>query len=266
MSKVQGLFFGLATVVLVAAATFFFVTRDWLPPLKSDRLAIDHAIWATLAVTGVVFIATNLLLAWFGWQYADRPGAPAPAYWHDNPRLEWTWTLVTAGIMFVFLFNALGLWAQITRTPPADALVIEVTGQQFAWNARYPGKDGVFGKTDARLVDPGAFNFIGIDKSDPNAADDIVLPQNQLYLPLGRPVRIEVRSLDVIHSFFLPNFRVKQDAMPGMTVETWFTPTKTGDFEIACAQHCGLGHYRMRGQVHVVEAADFDKAVAAAIE
>jgi cytochrome c oxidase subunit 2 len=265
MSKVQGLFFGLATLVLVAFATFFF-TKDWLPPLKSDRLAIDHAIWATLAVTGAVFIATNLLLAWFGWRYADRPGAPAPAYWHDNPRLEWTWTLATAGIMFIFLFNALGLWAQITKAPPADALIVEVTAQQFAWNARLPGKDGVFGKTDPKLVDPGALNFIGLDKTDPNAADDIILPQNQLYLPAGRAVRVELRSLDVIHSFFLPNFRVKQDAMPGMTVETWFTPTQTGDFEIACAQHCGLGHYRMRGQVHIVAPDDFDKTVAAAIE
>jgi cytochrome c oxidase subunit 2 len=264
MVKLQGLFFGLATLVLVAAATFFF-TKDWLPPLKSDRGGIDHSIWITLAVTGAVFILTNLLLAWFSWRYTDRPGAQA-AYWHDSPRLEWTWTLVTAAIMFAFLFNALGLWAQITRAAPADAFVVEVTGQQFAWNVRYPGKDGIFGRTAATLVDPGALNFIGLDKNDPSAADDIILPQNQLYLPEGRPVRVLIRSLDVIHSFFLPNFRVKQDAMPGMTVETWFTPKEAGDYEIACAEHCGLGHYRMRGQVHVVAAADLDKALAAAIE
>jgi cytochrome c oxidase subunit 2 len=264
MGKLQGLLFGLATLLLVALATFFF-TKNWLPPLKSDRIAIDHALWTTLLVTGVVFILTNLLLAWFSFRYADRPGAQA-AYWHDNPRLEWSWTVVTAVIMFAFLFNALGLWAQITSAPPKDAMVIEVTGQQFAWNVRYPGKDGIFGRTDPALVDPGELNFIGIDKRDPAAADDIILPQNQLFLPEGRPVRLEVRSLDVIHSFFLPNFRVKQDAMPGMTVETWFTPTQVGDFEIACAQHCGLGHYRMRGQVHVVPAADFDKTVAAAAD
>jgi cytochrome c oxidase subunit II len=264
MVKLQGLLFGLATLVLVTAATFFF-TKDWLPPLKSDRGSIDHSIWITLAVTGAVFILTNLLLAWFSWRYTDRPGAQA-AYWHDSPRLEWTWTLVTAAIMFGFLFNALGLWAQITKAAPDGAFVVEVTGQQFAWNVRYPGKDGVFGRTDPGLVDPGGLNFIGLDKSDPNAADDIVLPQNQLYLPEGRPVRVLIRSLDVIHSFFLPNFRVKQDAMPGMTVETWFTPKQAGDYEIACAEHCGLGHYRMRGQLHVVAAADLDKALAAAIE
>src|SRR4029079_7984651 len=100
----------------------FFFTRTWLPPLKSDRGAIDHALWITLVVTGAVFIATNLLLALFSWRYADRPGAQA-IYWHDNPRLEWTWTLVTASIMFVFLFNALGLWAQITSAAPAHAYV-----------------------------------------------------------------------------------------------------------------------------------------------
>jgi cytochrome c oxidase subunit II len=158
------------------------------------------------------------------------------------------------------LFNALGLWAQITSAPPADAFVVEVTGQQFAWNIRYPGKDGIFGRTDPKLVSPEASNFIGLDRSDPNAADDIMM-QNQLFLPAGRPVRVRIRSLDVIHSFFLPNFRVKQDAMPGMTVETWFVPTQTGDFEIACAQHCGLGHYRMRGQVHVVPASELEARI-----
>jgi cytochrome c oxidase subunit 2 len=264
MAKLQGLLFGLATLVLVALATFFF-TRDWMPPLKSDRAAVDQALWITLVVTGSVFILTNLLLAYFGWRYQDREGARA-AYWHDNPKLEWTWTLVTAAIMFLFLANALALWAQITSAAPADAVVVEVVGQQFAWNVRYPGPDGAFGRTDPKLVDPASLNFIGLDRSDPAAADDIVLPQNQLYLPEGRAVKVQLRSLDVIHSFFLPNFRVKQDAVPGMTTEVWFTARQAGDFEIACAEHCGLGHYRMRGEVHVVAAADYHKAIAAAAE
>jgi cytochrome c oxidase subunit 2 len=261
MAKLQGLLFGLATLVLVVVATVYF-TRDWLPPLKSDRVAIDHAIGLTLAVTGLVFIVTNLLLAWFGFKYQDAPGAKA-AYWHDNPRLEWTWTLVTAGILAIFLFNALGLWAQVTSKAPADAMVIEVTGQQFAWNVRYPGKDGVFGRTDH--LQASIDNPTGIVQDDPAAKDDVIL-LNQLYLPQDKPVRIQIRSMDVIHSLFLPNFRVKQDAMPGMTVETWFTPKEAGDFDIACAEHCGLGHYRMRGQVHVVPAAQFDAALAEAAQ
>ena len=261
MAKLQGLLFGLATLVLVVVATFYF-TKTWLPPLKSDRIAIDHALAITLAVTGLVFIITNLMLAWFGYAYQDGPGAKA-AYWHDSPRLEMTWTLVTAGILAIFLFNALSLWAKVTAPPPADAVLIEVTGQQFAWNVRYPGKDGVLGKTDH--LQASQDNPIGLVKDDPASKDDLLL-LNQIYLPKDRPVRVQVRSMDVIHSFFLPNFRVKQDAMPGMTIDIWFTPTELGDFEIACAEHCGLGHYRMRGAVHVVPAADLDKTVAEAAQ
>jgi len=261
MAKLQGLLFGLATLVLVVVATFYF-TKTWLPPLKSDRIAIDHALAITLVVTGLVFIVTNLMLAWFGYAYQDGPGAKA-AYWHDSPRLEMTWTLVTAGILAIFLFNALSLWAKVTAPPPADAVLIEVTGQQFAWNVRYPGKDGVLGKTDH--LQASQDNPIGLIKDDPAAKDDLLL-LNQIYLPKDRPVRIQVRSMDVIHSFFLPNFRVKQDAMPGMTIDIWFTPTELGDFEIACAEHCGLGHYRMRGAVHVVPAADLEKTVAEAAQ
>jgi len=261
MAKLQGLLFGLATLVLVVVATFYF-TKTWLPPLKSDRIAIDHALAITLVVTGLVFIVTNLMLAWFGYAYQDGPGAKA-AYWHDSPRLEMTWTLVTAGILAIFLFNALSLWAKVTAPPPADAVLIEVTGQQFAWNVRYPGKDGVLGKTDH--LQASQDNPIGLVKDDPAAKDDLLL-LNQIYLPKDKPVRVQVRSMDVIHSFFLPNFRVKQDAMPGMTIDIWFTPTEVGDFEIACAEHCGLGHYRMRGQVHVVPAADLEKTVAEAAQ
>jgi cytochrome c oxidase subunit 2 len=261
MAKLQGLLFGLATLVLVVVATVLF-TKDWLPPLKSDRIAIDHALSITLVVTGLVFIVTNLLLAWFSYRYQDHPGARAE-YWHDNPRLEWTWTLVTAAILAFFLFSALGLWAQVNSRAPADAMLIEVTGQQFAWNVRYPGKDGVLGKTDHLIASQE--NPIGLVRDDPAAKDDVLL-LNQLYLPQDRPVRVQIRSLDVIHSFFLPNFRVKQDAVPGMTMEIWFVPKESGDFEIACAEHCGLGHYRMRGQVHVVPAAQFDQSLAEAAQ
>lgn len=262
MAKVQGLLFGLATVVLVVVSTFYF-TKDWMPPLKGDRVAIDQGIAVSLAVTGVVFILTNLLLAWVSYRFADHPGAVA-SYWHDHAGLEWSWTGVTAIILFFFLFGALRLWGQIVNTPPpADALLVEVTGQQFAWNVRYPGPDGALGRTDHRQASQE--NPIGIDRADPAAADDVLL-LNQLYLPQGRAVTLEIRSLDVLHSLFLPNFRVKQDAVPGMTIRTWFVPRDAGQFEIACAEHCGLGHYRMRGQLHVVPAADFDQALAAAAQ
>ncbi len=256
MAKVQGLMFGLATVVLVVVATVAF-TKPWLPALKSDRGAIDDAMMVTLAVTGVVFILTNLMLAFVAWRFEDHPGAVA-LYWHDNPKLEWSWTLATAAIMACFLVSALNLWAKIQSKAPDGAMVVEVTGQQFAWNVRYPGKDGVFGKTDH--LQASVDNPIGLLSSDPASADDILL-LNQLYLPKGRPVRIQVKSMDVVHSFFLPNFRVKQDAMPGISTEIWFTPTELGKFDIACAQHCGLGHFRMKGQITIVDPQKFDDAM-----
>ena len=260
MSRLQGLLFALATVVLVVVSTYYFM-RPWLPALKSDRAAIDHSIWWSLLVTGLVFIATNLVLAWLTWRFQDHEGARA-AHWHDNTRLEWTWTAATAAIMFVFMFHALGLWADINKEPPPGALLIEVTGQQFAWNIRYPGKDGMLGRTDHKLATQE--NPTGIDPADPASGDDQKLLNNIVFVK-DRPVRVQLRSMDVLHSFFLPNFRVKQDAVPGMTVQIWFTPTELTDpakpLEIACAEHCGLGHYRMRGFVHVVNAADFDARV-----
>jgi len=259
MSKLQGLLFALATVVLVVVATVLFA-RDWLPPLASDRGAIDQAINLTLIVTGVVFIITNLLLAWFAFRYQDSEGATA-AYWHDNTKLEITWTGATALVMLFFLFAALNLWADIQSPAPEDAMVVEVTGQQFRWVVRYPGPDGAFGRTDATLIDLNAENYIGVDRSDPAGADDVIRV-NELQLVKDRPVRVRLRSTDVIHSFFVPDFRVKQDAMPGLVVETWFVPTRDGDFEIACAEHCGLGHYRMRGFVHVGDEPAFAEATA----
>ena len=255
MSKLQGLMFGLATVVLVVLATVFFA-REWLPPLTSNRGAIDSAMRSTLLVTGLVFIATNLLLAFVAWRYRDREGARA-AYWHDNTRLEVAWTGVTAVIMFVFLFNALRLWAEMTSNAPADAVVVEATGQQFRWVFRYPGRDGAFGRTDFRKVDVNTENYIGLDLDDPAAKDDI-MSVNDLFVPVGRPVAVRIRSTDVIHSLFLPNFRVKQDAMPGMTTRTWFVPKQEGDYEIACAEHCGLGHYKMQGKIHVLSPPGFE--------
>src|SRR5262249_51445610 len=141
MSKLQGLFFGLATTTLVVLATFFF-TKTWLPPLKSDRSAIDDALWLSLMVTGTVFIVVKLLLAWVAFRYQDAPGARA-GYWHDDHRLEWTWTLATAAVMFFFLFKALNLWANVTSAAPADAFVVEVTWQLLAWYISTHAQEGV---------------------------------------------------------------------------------------------------------------------------
>jgi cytochrome c oxidase subunit 2 len=166
---------------------------------------------------------------------------------------------------------AIPLWAaRIGDLPPeSEALVVQVTGEQFAWNVHYAGPDGVFGRTDIKLIDLQS-NPLGLDRSDPGAKDDVTTV-NQLYLPVNKPIIVKLRSKDVIHSFGVPEFRVKQDAVPGLTIPIWFIPTittadmrtRTGnpefEYEIACAQLCGLGHAKMRGLVTVQSAEEFQK-------
>jgi cytochrome c oxidase subunit 2 len=166
---------------------------------------------------------------------------------------------------------AIPLWAaRVESIPPENqALVVNLTPEQFAWNVRYAGPDGVFGRTDIKLIDLQS-NPLGVDRSDPAAKDDVTTV-NQLYLPVNKPIIVNLRSKDVIHSFNVPEFRVKQDAIPGLTIPIWFIPNvttaemreRTGNpqfqYEIACAQLCGLGHYRMRGYVTVLSTEEFQK-------
>lgn len=158
---------------------------------------------------------------------------------------------VIAGDVVILATQALPAWSARVAPPPAGVTPVEVrvTGEQFAWNIHYPGPDGVFGRTDNTLI--SASNPVGIDRDDAAAKDDIGL-LNILTLPVDRTIVIQLTSRDAIHSFTLNEMRVKQDAVPGMITRTWFTPTMTGDWEIACSQLCGLGHYRMRGELHVL--------------
>jgi cytochrome c oxidase subunit 2 len=176
---------------------------------------------------------------------------------------------VVEGILLVGF--AVPLWAtRVEALPPeSEALVVQVTGEQFAWNVHYAGADRVFGRTDIKLLDLQS-NPLGLDRSDPAAKDDLTTV-NQLYLPVNKPIIVRLRTKDVIHSFGVPEFRVKQDAVPGFTIPIWFIPTVTTEemrtrlgnpefqYEIACAQLCGLGHARMRGFVTVQTAEEFQK-------
>ena len=158
--------------------------------------------------------------------------------------------------VILLLFYAIPAWAVRVRDFPAEneAVVVRVTGEQFAWNMQYPGPDGRFGRRDIKLV--GGDNPLGLDRTDPDAKDDITTT-NQLALPVDRPVLVHLTSKDVIHSFGLFEMRVKQDAIPGMDIPVWFIPNRIGEYEISCSQLCGLGHYRMRGFVSVKSQADF---------
>ena len=187
---------------------------------------------------------------------------------HNASYLEIGVAVVEAVLLIGF---AIPLWAtRVEALPPEnEALVVQVTGEQFAWNIHYAGADRTFGRTDIKLLDLQS-NPLGLDRSDPAAKDDITTV-NQLYLPVNRAIIVRLRSKEVIHSFGVPEFRVKQDAIPGLTIPIWFIPTitteemrtRTGNpefqYEIACAQLCGLGHARMRGFVTVQSAEEFQK-------
>jgi cytochrome c oxidase subunit 2 len=215
---------GLIVVLIIASLYLFIAQPYWFPTLASEHGGrIDSLFMAVLVVSGIAFVLVQGALGFFVARYGSNGGERA-SYWHDNPKAE-------AGLLIYF------------SDEPKDATIVQVTGEQFSWTFHYPGPDGQFGRTDTKLIT--STNNIGLDKDDAAAKDDIV-SQNNLHAVVGKPMRVRLRSKDVIHSFFLPNFRIKQDAVPGMGIEVWFTPTKAGQFEIACAELCGLGHYRMR--------------------
>lgn len=247
-------------------STYFFIAKTWWLPHGAAQAAqfIDHQFALTYIVMGVVFVAAQGALGYLAWKYRDRPNAAPVKYSHGNTTLEILWTTLTA-VLFVGL-NLMGssVWAS-ERFEPAKpgAVPVEVTGMQFAWYFRYPGADGKYAPTQPKLMDASAGNeaAIGLDTSDPSAKDDVV--SGTMYLPVNREVDLTLRAVDVIHSFFVPAFRFKQDAVPGLAIHMHFTPTEIGDYEMTCAELCGLGHYKMHAMVHVVSQDDFDKWLAA---
>jgi cytochrome c oxidase subunit 2 len=186
-----------------------------------------------------------------------RSANPKASYVGAKGKFAKSTEIAVAIVEIVLLvFYAIPAWATRVKAFPAesDAVVVRVVGEQFAWNVQYPGPDGKFGRTDPKLV--SADNPLGLDRTDPNAKDDITTI-NQLSLPVDRPVLVHLSSKDVIHSFGLYEMRVKQDAVPGLDIPVWFIPDRIGQYEIACSQLCGLGHYRMRGFVSIKSAADY---------
>lgn len=245
--------------ILIIASLYLFIAQPyWFPTLASDHGArIDSLFMAVLIVSGIAFILVQGALGVFVARYGEN-GRERAAYWHDNPRAEAFLLITTAVILTILVFMGQRVWASIYFVDaPANSLVIEVTGEQFNWNFHYAGPDNAFGRTDTKLIT--STNNIGLDRTDPPAKDD-VFTIGEMHFPAGRPVKVRLRSKDVIHSFFLPNLRVKQDAVPGMAIELWFTPDRPGSYEIACAELCGLGHYRMKGALTVDDSQEsFDR-------
>ncbi|SEW18281.1 cytochrome c oxidase subunit II [Chitinophaga arvensicola] len=232
---------------------------------------VDTLIYVTLAITGVVFVITQIALFWFAFKYQEKEGRKAFYFPHNN-KLEVIWTVIPAIALTILVAFGLKHWFQLTSEAPKDAAVVEITGKQFNWIFRYPGKDGALGRRDFTKIDPAAGNELGLDWNDPLNKDDFM--PTEMHLVVGKPVKLVIGSRDVIHDVGLPHFRMKMDAVPGIPTTLWFTPKyttkqmkeKTGNadftYEISCDQMCGSGHYSMRGVIVVETQEEYDKWVA----
>ena len=260
-------------VLFFVGGTYWFFSygvsefsRYVLPTASEHALVIEDMFWITIVLTLIVFVVTHVLLFLFGYIYRYNQNRRASHY-HENDRLEIIWTVIPGIVLMGLIFNGWRHWEEITSPAPEDAEVIEIIGYQFAWASRYGGKDKKIGKSDYRLID--AENRIGMDFSDIDAEDDFT--PREIYIPKGRPVKFEIRSLDVIHSFYVPHLRVQMYAVPGMATSFWVTPTKTTkemrvelddpefDYRIACNKICGRAHFSMFAKIIVTEAEAYDQ-------
>ena len=244
-------------LITISSMVVFAGQYWWFPVLASEHGgAIDEQIVWTFVLCGVIFFAAQIGLGWadlplprpgpadslLSRQQPDGSGLDGSHHHHvhrDQPA------------------GAEGLAERYFARAPRGALQIEVVGQQFVWNIRYPGPDGKFGRTDIHLVDDAAGNPLGLDDTDAAALDDIVVPT--MAVPINRPVELILRSKDVTHSFFVRELRLKQDTVPGMVIPAHFTATRLGQYEIVCTELCGLGHYKMRSFLDVLSEQDYEK-------
>lgn len=230
---------------------------------------IDTMMWITIVICGVVFVITQILLFGFSYRYQETDTRKAYYFTHNN-KLELLWTGVPAIVLTVLVVFGLKYWFKFTSDPPKDAQIVEVTGHQFGWEFRYPGKDNILGKKNYKLTDASHSNLLGVDWNDAASHDDIHVP-SEMHLVVGKPVKLVINSQDVIHDVGLSHFRMKMDAVPGIPTTLWFTPkytteemkVRTGNsnfvYELSCDQMCGKGHYSMRGTIVVEHQQDFDK-------
>jgi len=240
-------------LVAIGSVLFHLLSPWWFTLIASNWRYIDDTIIITFWITGVVFTAIVLFMAYCVLRFRHQEGRRA-AYQPENKKLEWWLAIGTAVGVAAMLTPGLFVWNQFV-TVPKGASEVEVVGQQWQWTFRLPGQDGRLGTSDTRNV--SSDNPLGLNRSDPNGQDDVVIEGGELHLPLGKPVKVLLRSIDVVHDFYVPEFRAKMDLMPGLVTYFWITPIRTGTFEILCAGFCGVGHPQMRGSVVVEEESDY---------
>ena len=250
----------IAIVLLVVGSVLFHYLSPWyFTPIASNWGNIDDTVTLTFWVTGFVFVTVNLFMAYCVVRYRNRKGSTAH-YEPENKKLEGALILATALGVAALLAPGLLAWAKFIDAPK-DAAVAEVVGRQWNFNYRFPGADGVLGTVDARFVSDA--NPFGINPDDPNGKDDILISSPELHLPKGKPVKLELRSIDVLHDFTVPQFRAKMNMVPGLVSYVWFTPTREGTFDVFCEQLCGIAHYAMRGRVVIEDEPAFRAWLAA---
>ncbi|WP_455270465.1 cytochrome c oxidase subunit II [Rhizobium herbae] len=240
-------------LLVVGSVLFHVLSPWWWTPIASNWTYIDSTLVITFWITGIVFVAVVSFMAYCVWRFRHKPGNRA-AYEPENRKLEVLLASGTAVGVAAMLVPGLFVWNQFI-TVPDDAAPVEVVSQQWLWSFRLPGVDGKLGRSEPRDISPE--NPLGVNKNDTTGLDDVIIEGGELHLPVGKPVRILLRSVDVLHDFYVPEFRAKMDMIPGMITYFWFTPTRTGTFDILCAELCGVGHSQMRGTVVVEEAADY---------
>ena len=234
-------------LIIIGSVWFHIWSPWWWTPVASNWGNIDTTIELTFWITGTVFVAVCSFMSYCVWRYRYRPDRKAE-YKPEDKKLEFRLTALTALGVIALLAPGLVVWNKYV-TVPENARKIEVVAYQWGWNYRLPGVDGILGTTDIKLINDE--NPFGLNPDDPNSKDDILVMDADLHLEIDQPVKVELRSYDVLHNFYVPQFRAKMDTLPGLITYYWFTPTKTGDFEILCAEYCGTGHYAMRGKVLV---------------
>ncbi len=240
-------------LLVVGSILFHFLSPWYFTPIASNWGMIDDTVTITFWVTGFVFVAINFFMAYAVVRYRYQKGRRA-AYEPENKKLEWWLTGFTTLGVVAMLAPGLFVWAKFVEVPK-EASVIEAIGQQWHWSFRFPGKDGVLGTVDSKYV--SIENAFGINTDDASGQDDVLIASNEVHLPIDKPVKVLLRSKDVLHNFAVPQFRVKMDLVPGMVPYIWFTPTRTGKFEILCEELCGIGHFAMRGSVVVEDQTAF---------
>ena len=237
-------------------------------PASDHGVLIDRMLYITIALTGIVFVITQVALFWFSFKYQESDKRKAFFYPHNN-KLELIWTVIPAIALTILVGFGLFYWFKITGDAPKNSMIVEVTGKQFGWEFRYPGKDGILGKKYFKNVDPVKNNPAGQIWEDQANHDDVFMEQ-EMHLVVNKPVKLVIGAKDVIHDVGLAHFRMKMDAVPGTPTTMWFTPRfttkemaeKTGKpnfvYEISCDQMCGQGHWSMRGIIVVETQEEFD--------